>query len=175
MPLAVPLLLQIFSRSNQWYQKSLCTKRKRARTCAVICAMTSPLYPLCGWSESLITGAFIRLFVSWKESPILNHFNLPPFFQFPPSLCGDTKTLQAIDALTLRSSPAARLTSVSDACGFFRFRSQAHPSGVWAICAFSQQVITECSLSSHSARLGCLCWCGQVQRDGNSQRAHVMA
>lgn len=56
--------------------------------------------------------------------------------------------------------------------GFLGSRSQVHPSGVWAICAFGQQVITDCSLSSHSARLA---WCGQLQQDDSSQRAHVMA
>lgn len=110
--------------------------------CAIISAMTSPLYPLGGWSDSLITRALIGLLLSWKASPILNDYNLP-LFHFPQSLSGDTKTLQGINSLTLRSSTAARLTSIS---GFLRFLwipvAGAEPSGVRAICAYSQQVIT---------------------------------
>lgn len=114
--------------------------------CAIISAMTSPLYPLGGWSDSLITRALIGLLLSWKASPILNDYNLP-LFHFPQSLSGDTKTLQEINSLTLRASTAARLTSISGARGFLRFLwipvAGAEPSGVWAICACSQQVITD--------------------------------
>lgn len=148
--------------------------RRQARTRALICAMTLPLYPLCGWSESLITGALIGLFVSWKVSPILHHFKLPPLTRSPITV-GDTKASQVIGALTLRSATAARLTEISDARGFLGLRSQAHPSGVGAICAFSQQVISDCGLSSHSARPGRLCCCGQDWRDDSSQRADVTA
>lgn len=38
-----------------------------------------------------------------------------------------------------------------------------HLGGVCAICAFSQQVITKCSLTSHSAQLDSVCWHGQGQ------------
>lgn len=113
-----PLLLQIFSMSSQCDKK----KNPRARSAneharvVLSLAMTSPPYPLCGCSESLITGALIRLFVSWQVSPILNRFDLPPLFQSPsppppPSLWGDTKTLQVINALTL-GSPWSRWTSI---------------------------------------------------------------
>lgn len=114
--------------------------------CAIISPMTSPLQPLGGWSDSLITRALIRLLLSWKVSPILNDYDLP-LFHFPQSLSGDTRTLQEINSLTLRSSTAASLTSISGACGFLGFLwipvAVAEPSGVWAICAYSQQVITD--------------------------------
>lgn len=41
--------------------------------------MTSLPSSLCGWSNLLITGALIRLLLSWKASAILNHYNLPTF------------------------------------------------------------------------------------------------
>lgn len=41
--------------------------------------MTSLPSSLCGWSNLLITGALIRLLLSWKASAILNHYNLSTF------------------------------------------------------------------------------------------------
>ena len=38
-----------------------------------------------------------------------------------------------------------------------------HLAGVCAICAFSQQVITNCSLTSHSVQLDSPCWHGRGQ------------
>lgn len=62
-------------------------------------------------------------------------------------------------------------------CGFLRFLYlsvclsesllgsllQEHLADVCAICAFSQQVITNCRLTSHSVQLDSLCWLGQGQ------------
>lgn len=159
---------------------------------AVISAVTSPLYSLRGWSNSLITGALITLLLSWKASTILNHYNLPTFFSSPnrwavtPRPCLRKQEINSLTLCTSGSSLAARLPGVciQSACRntsahskFLRFlclsvrRSERllgfllheHLAGVCAICAFSQQVITNCSLTSHSVQLYSPCWCGQGQ------------
>lgn len=117
---------------------------------------------------------------------ILNHYNLSTFSFCPSSLSSDTKDLACeteINALTLSQQlPGLCLKSACSHSSSSLWVSQVSVSAFWglsgrllglllhkhlaavcAICAFSQQVITNRRFTSHSVQLDCDCWHGQGQ------------
>lgn len=142
---------------------------------AVISERTSPLSPLGGWSSLLITAALIRLFFL---PTILKSLQPAHFFTFPNHWAVTPRPClwkEEINSLTLCRLPgwqvfASNLHTINfsgfSACLCWSERPlglllHEHLAGVCAICAFSQQVITGCSLFSQSVILDCLCWHGQ--------------
>lgn len=162
--------------------------------------MTSLLNSLCGWSNSLITQSLIRLLLSWKAFTILNHYSLPNFpylRSLAPSHCLQKQHRD----LTSGGSLTARLPGfcIKSACGnssaccvFLRFLDLSvrlserllgsllhkHLADVCAICAFSQQVITNRRLTSHSVQLDSLTSMVRAsfkrEKDDNSWIAYIM-
>lgn len=122
----------------------------------------------------------------FKSLQPAHFFTFPNHWAVTPRPCLWKQAINALTLCTSGSSLAARLPgfciksacgSSSAHCGFLGFLCLSHGlserllglplhehlAGVCAICAFSQQVITNRSLTSHSVQLDSLCWHSQGQ------------
>lgn len=154
--------------------------------CCYLCDDLASLFS--PWLVKLAdNGSPYRLLLSWKASSILNHYNLPIFFTFPnhwavtPRPCLWKHKIDALTLSTWGSSPVPRLPgfcikSASARCEFLRFLCLSiclserllglllHDNILLVFVPsvpFSQQVITNRRLTSHSVQLDSLCWHGQ--------------
>lgn len=151
--------------------------------CTVISAMTSLLDSLRSCSNRLITGALISLLLSWKASTNFNHYN-PSAFSLSPAIeqrhrdlaCEHKRSIPQLFSLAAAALPGFCLKSAcsnsSARRGFLKFPCLSvclsqrilgllllhrHPADVCAFCASSLQVITNCSLTSHSIKMDSVC------------------
>ena len=134
-----------------------------------LCDVTSLLISLRGWSNSLITGSLIGVLLPWKAT-ILNHYNVATFSlsHFPnhwavtPRPCLGNRFFNSLHFRLPGFCIKSACCDSSACCGFLRFCLSGRLLGLLlhdnillmlsAICAFSQQVITNRRLHSHSVQ-----------------------
>lgn len=155
--------------------------------CGDLASLFSPWLVKLADNRSPYQVAFVMESIyHFKSLQPAHFFSFPNRWAVTPRPCLRKQKINSLTLCTSGSSLAARLPGVciQSACRntsahseFLRFlclsvrRSERllgfllheHLAGVCAICAFSQQVITNCSLTSHSVQLYSPCWHGQGQ------------